>query len=76
MKKTDYMSQSGCLLLRNIYNQNTYFSGNGVRTSLVAAVLKAFPLQRTYETQDETLGEGAFYTVRLSVIRGRADKIR
>jgi hypothetical protein len=35
--------------------------------------LKAFPIQRTYETQDETLGEGAFYTVRLSVIRDRAE---
>jgi hypothetical protein len=69
------MSQSGRPLLSNVYNQNAYFSGNGVRTSLVAAVLKAFPLQRTYETQDETLGEGAFYTVRLSVIRDRTDKI-
>jgi hypothetical protein len=65
------MSQSGRPLLTNVHNQNAYFSGNGVRTSLVAAVLKAFPLQRTYETQDETLGEGAFYTVRLSVIRDR-----
>jgi hypothetical protein len=27
--------------------------------SLIAAVLKAFPIQRAYETQDETLGEGA-----------------
>jgi hypothetical protein len=42
---------------------------------LVAAVLKAFPIQRTYETQDETLGEGAFYNIRLSVIRDRTDKI-
>jgi hypothetical protein len=42
---------------------------------LVAAVLKAFPIQRTYGTQDETLGEGAFYTVQLSVIRDRTDKI-
>jgi hypothetical protein len=69
------MSQSGRPLLSNVYNQNAYFSGNGVRTSLVAAVLKAFPIQRTCETQDETLGEGASYTVRLSVIRDRADKI-
>jgi hypothetical protein len=70
------MSQSGRPLLSNVYNQNAYFSGNGVRTRLVAAVLKAFPLQLTDETQDEALGEGAFYTVRLSVIRDRADKIR
>jgi hypothetical protein len=40
-----------------------------------AAVLKAFPLQRTYETQDETLGENVFYTVQLWVIRDRTDKI-
>jgi hypothetical protein len=70
------MSQSGRPLLSNVYNQNAYFSDNGVRSSSVAAVLKAFPLQRTYETQDETLEEDAFYTVRLSVIRDRADKIR
>jgi hypothetical protein len=69
------MSQSGRPLLSNVYNQNAYFSGNGVRTSLVAAVLKAFPIQRAYETQVETLGEVAFYTVRLSVIRNRTDKI-
>jgi hypothetical protein len=69
------MSQSGRPLLSNVYNQNAYFSGNGVRTSLVAAVLKALPLQRTYETQDETLGECVIYTVRLLVIRGRTDKI-
>jgi hypothetical protein len=69
------MNQSRRPLLSNIYSQNAYFSGNGVRTSLVAVVLKAFPIQRTYETQDETLGEGAFYTVRLSVIRERMDKI-
>jgi hypothetical protein len=62
-------------MLSNVYNQNAYFSGNGVRTSLVAAVLKVFPIQRTYETQDETLGEGAFCTVQLSVIRDRMDKI-
>jgi hypothetical protein len=43
---------------------------------LVAGGLKAFPIQRTYETQDETLGEGALYTVRLSVIRDQVDKIR
>jgi hypothetical protein len=53
------VSQNGCRLLSNVYNQNAYFSGNGVRTSLVAAVLKGFPIQRTYETQTETLGEGA-----------------
>jgi hypothetical protein len=70
------MSQSGHPLLRNVYNQNAYFSGNGVKTSSVAAVLKAFPLQRTYETQDEALGEDAFYTARLSLIRDRTDKIR
>jgi hypothetical protein len=74
-QKPDYMSQSGHPLLSNVYNQNAYFSGNGVRTSSVAAVLKAFPIQRTSETRVETLGEGAFYTVRLSVIRDRADKI-
>jgi hypothetical protein len=31
------MSQSGCPLLRNVYNKNAYFSGNGVKTSLVSA---------------------------------------
>jgi hypothetical protein len=36
---------------------------------MVAAVLKVFPLQRIYETQDETVGEDDFYTVQLSVIR-------
>jgi hypothetical protein len=46
------MSQSGRPLLRNVYNQNAYFSGNGVRTSLVAPVLQVFPRQRTYETQE------------------------
>jgi hypothetical protein len=71
----DYMSQSGCPLLSNGYNQNAYSSGNGVRTSLVAAVLKAFTIQRTNKPQDETLGEVAFYTVRLSVIRDRPDQI-
>jgi hypothetical protein len=69
------MSQSGRPLLSNVYNQNTYFTGNGVRTSLVATALKAFLIQHTYETQDETLGEDAFYTVWLSVIRDRMDKI-
>jgi hypothetical protein len=44
------MSQSGRPLLSNGYNQNPYFIGNGVRTNLVADVLKACPLQRTYET--------------------------
>jgi hypothetical protein len=43
---------------------------------LVAAVLKVFPIQRTYETQDETFGEGVLYAVQLLVIRGRVDKIR
>jgi hypothetical protein len=62
------MSQSGRPLLSNVYNQNVYFSDNVVSTSLIAAVLKALPLQRSYKTQDETLGEGAFYIVRLSVI--------
>jgi hypothetical protein len=70
------MSQSRRPMLSNVYNQNAHFSGNGVRTSLVAMVLKAFLIQRTYETQDETLGEGAFYTVQLSVIRDQVDKIR
>jgi hypothetical protein len=69
------MSQSGRPLLSNVYNQNAYFSGSGVITSFVASVLQAFPLQRTYETQDETLRHGIVYTVRLSVIRDRADKI-
>jgi hypothetical protein len=49
-QKPDYMVQSGRPLLSNVYNQNAYFSGNRVRTSLVAVVLKAFPIQRTYET--------------------------
>jgi hypothetical protein len=44
------MSQSGRPLLSNVYNQKAYFSGNGVKTSSVAAVLKAFPIQLTYET--------------------------
>jgi hypothetical protein len=70
------MSQSGPPLLSSVYNQNAYFSGNGVRTSLVAAVLKACPIQPTYEKQNEIFGECAFYAVRLSVIRDRADKIR
>jgi hypothetical protein len=70
------MSQSGRPLLSNVYNQKAYFNGNGVRTSLVAAVLKAFPLQRSYETVDETLGEGAFYTVRLSVLRDQVSQSR
>jgi hypothetical protein len=69
------MGQSGRPLLSNVYNQNAYFSGNGVRTSLVAALLKACLLQRTYESQDETLGEGDFCIVRLPVIGDRADKI-
>jgi hypothetical protein len=68
------MSQSERPLLSNVYNQNAYFSGKAVRTSLVAALLKAFPLQRTCETQEETLGEGSLYTARLSVIRDRMDK--
>jgi hypothetical protein len=63
------MSQSGRALLSNVYRQNAYFSGNGVRTSLVAMILKAFAIQCTYDTQDETLGEDAFYTAWLSVIR-------
>jgi hypothetical protein len=70
------MSQSGRPLLNNVYNQNAYFNGNGVRTNLVIAVLKTFPTKRTRETTDETLGEGAFYTVRLSAIRDRADKVQ
>jgi hypothetical protein len=44
------MSQSRCPLLSNVCSQNACFSGNGVRTSLVAAVLKAFLIQRKYET--------------------------
>jgi hypothetical protein len=31
------MSQSGCPWLRNVYNKNAYFSGNGVKTSSVPA---------------------------------------
>jgi hypothetical protein len=30
------MSQSGRPLLCNVYNKNAYFSGNGVKTSLVS----------------------------------------
>jgi hypothetical protein len=30
------MSQSGSPLVRNIYNRNAYFSGNGVKTSSVS----------------------------------------
>jgi hypothetical protein len=30
------MSQSGRPLLRNVYNKNAYFSGNGVKTSSVS----------------------------------------
>jgi hypothetical protein len=30
------MSQSGSSLLRNVYNNNAYFSGNGVKTSSVS----------------------------------------
>jgi hypothetical protein len=35
--------------------------------TLIAVVLKAFPLQCAHKTQDETHGEDAFYTVQLSV---------
>jgi hypothetical protein len=42
---------------------------------LVAAVLQACPIQRSFETMDETLGADVFYTVRLSVVRDRTDKI-
>jgi hypothetical protein len=31
------MSQSGHPLLRNVYNKNSYFSGNGVKTIFVSA---------------------------------------
>jgi hypothetical protein len=31
------MSQNGRQLLRNVYNKNAYFSGNGVKTSWVSA---------------------------------------
>jgi hypothetical protein len=31
------MSQSGRPLLRNVYNKNAYFSGNGVKTSSISA---------------------------------------
>jgi hypothetical protein len=40
---------------------------NNVRrwtTGLVAAVLQALPIQRTYKTTDESLGEDVLYTVR------------
>jgi hypothetical protein len=61
------MSQSGRPLLSNVYNQNAYFSGNGVRTSLVATVLKAFPIQRAYEiiasVARQRLGEPLIATV-------------
>jgi hypothetical protein len=57
------MSQSGRSLLSNVYNQNAYFSGNGVKISLIATVLKAFSIQRTYETRDETLEEGVLSSV-------------
>jgi hypothetical protein len=30
------MNQRGCPLLRNVYNKNAYFSGNGVKTSSVS----------------------------------------
>jgi hypothetical protein len=30
------MSQSGRPLLRNVYNKNAYFSGNGVKTSSIS----------------------------------------
>jgi hypothetical protein len=30
------MSQSGRTLLRNVYNKNAYFSGNGIKTSSVS----------------------------------------
>jgi hypothetical protein len=84
------MSQSGRPLLSNVYNQKAYFSGiggiiflcNGMNisgrrwtTGLVAAVLQEWLIQRTYGTTDETLGEDIFYTVRLSVIRDRTDKV-
>jgi predicted alpha/beta hydrolase len=65
------------------WNRWSHFLGNGMNnsirrwaTGLVAAVLQACPIQRTYETTDEPLGEGVFYTVRLSVIRDPADKSR
>jgi hypothetical protein len=51
---------------------------NSVRrwtAGFVAAVLQACPIQRTYETQDETLGKDVFYTIQLSVIRDQMDKI-
>jgi hypothetical protein len=82
------MSQSGRPLPSNVYNQNTYFSGNGGvlgngmnnsvhrwTIGLVAAVLQACLIQDTHETTDETFEEDVFYTIRLSVIRDRKDKI-
>jgi hypothetical protein len=64
------MSQSRRPLLSNVYNQNTYFSGNRVRTSLVAMVLKVFLIQRTYETivsvARQQLGEPLSATVNFS----------
>jgi hypothetical protein len=66
------MSQSGRPLLSNVYNQSANFSSNRIRTSLVAAALKAFPIWRTYENP----GEGAFYTVWPSVISVQVDMIR
>jgi hypothetical protein len=35
--KPDYMSQNSRPLLHNVYNKNSYFSGNGVKTSSVSA---------------------------------------
>jgi hypothetical protein len=49
------MRQRGRPLLSNVYNQNAYFSGKGVRTSLVAAVLKAFPIQCKHEPRMKPL---------------------
>jgi hypothetical protein len=61
------MSQSGRPLLSNVYNQNAYFIDNGIRTSLVAVVLKAFLIQHTYKTivsiTRQRLGEPLIATV-------------
>jgi hypothetical protein len=47
------MSQSECPLLRNVYNKNAYFSGNGVKTSLVSVEMNMLGL----ENQDYGRGD-------------------
>jgi hypothetical protein len=73
--RPDCMSQSERPLLSNVHNQKAYLSGNGVRTSLVAPVLQAFPMQHTYETQEWNPWTWDLLYRRLSVIRDRTDMI-